>query len=328
MKLKGLTKLALSGVALAAVAATLGTSTYAWYVSNTTATVGGANGSTAGAETVGSLYAATNAMYAEGSWSNKITLAAGTDYTSNALMPVTKITSDKTTAYNTARKLADSTASDVTPSSSTGFVDKEAAEMKVADGAYLEFSYWLVSRGGNNVKVTPSLTISNTTTDFTSTQKAYSGSYLPGTGLVLGNTFKVDAVRALRVEITNSATVSSSSASASTAASTQTTYLADRDFEAYTSPTDFTAPEDGDANRYYDSIVNGVNLYGCGALGTGAKNCCVSEVEGAANKWGAFWLAPETPTQLTFKIWLEGTDKDCFDSCIGQKFSFDFTFTL
>ena len=38
MKFKGLTKLAMSGVALAAVAATLGTSTYAWYVTNSTAT--------------------------------------------------------------------------------------------------------------------------------------------------------------------------------------------------------------------------------------------------------------------------------------------------
>ena len=44
MKLKGLTKLALSGAALAAVAATLGTSTYAWYVTNAKAKVDGING--------------------------------------------------------------------------------------------------------------------------------------------------------------------------------------------------------------------------------------------------------------------------------------------
>lgn len=328
MKLRGLTKLALSGVALAAVAATLGTSTYAWYVSNTTATVSGAQGTTAGAATVGSLYAATNEMKEAGNWSNNITLAEGTDYTSNALMPATKITSDKTTAYNKGLKYADSNASTFTPSSSTGFVDKAGAELTVAKGAYLEFSYWLVSRGGNNVKVTPSLTISNTTTDFTDAtkQKAYSGSNLPGTSLATGSLFKVDAVHALRVEITNSQVVADSSASASTAASTQTTYLADRDFEAYSSPSNFTAPGSGDANLYYNSIVNGVNLYGCGQLSD--KNCCVSEVEGATTKWGTFWLAPETPTKLTFKVWLEGTDKDCFDSCVGQKFRFDFKFTL
>jgi len=94
MKLRGLTKLALSGVALAAVAATLGTSTYAWYVSNTTATVSGAQGSTAGAETTGSLYAASESMHASGQWSNKIALASGTDYTAaTQLVPVTKVTS-------------------------------------------------------------------------------------------------------------------------------------------------------------------------------------------------------------------------------------------
>jgi hypothetical protein len=41
MKLKGLSKIAIAGAALAATAATLGTSTYAWYVSNVEATATG-----------------------------------------------------------------------------------------------------------------------------------------------------------------------------------------------------------------------------------------------------------------------------------------------
>jgi len=59
MKLKGLTKLALSGVALAAVAATLGTSTYAWYVTNAKATVDGVQGASK-AIGAGSIYVAQN----------------------------------------------------------------------------------------------------------------------------------------------------------------------------------------------------------------------------------------------------------------------------
>jgi hypothetical protein len=44
MKLKSLRKLALSGVALAAAATTLGTSTFAWYITNSTATASGVEG--------------------------------------------------------------------------------------------------------------------------------------------------------------------------------------------------------------------------------------------------------------------------------------------
>ncbi len=63
MKLKGLTKLALSGAALAAVAATLGTSTYAWYVTNAKAKVDGINGQ---AKSIGSgtILVAENYVYA------------------------------------------------------------------------------------------------------------------------------------------------------------------------------------------------------------------------------------------------------------------------
>ena len=47
MKKSRITKLALSGAAVAALAATFSTSTYAWYVSNKTANVTAVAGSTA-----------------------------------------------------------------------------------------------------------------------------------------------------------------------------------------------------------------------------------------------------------------------------------------
>ena len=55
MKKSRITKLALSGAAVAALAATFSTSTYAWYVSNKTATVGTATGATAGSTADGSI---------------------------------------------------------------------------------------------------------------------------------------------------------------------------------------------------------------------------------------------------------------------------------
>lgn len=322
MKLRGLTKLALSGVALAAVAATLGTSTYAWYVSNTTATVSGAQGSTAGAETTGSLYAASESMHADNRWSNKITLAAGTDYTAaTALVPVTKVTSAATSAFSATQAS--------TWSAPTGeFADKAGADVSKAQGAYLEFSFYLITRGDATkaVGVTPSLTITNTTSVFSTTQKAYTGAHLPGTSLATNDTFKVDAVHALRIQIDQTAAATTSDATTTTALSS--VHSADSDFEAYSSPANFTAPGTGDANLYYASLVNGVNLYGCSSATENNVTSLCGSTDLAQNKWTKFYLIPETETKITFKVWLEGTDKDCFDSCVGQDFKFDFSFSL
>jgi len=323
MKLKGLTKLALSGVALAAVAATLGTSTYAWYVSNNTATVSGAQGSTAGAETTGSLYAASESMHASGQWSNKIALASGTDYTAaTQLVPVTKVTSTATSAFSATQAS--------TWSAPTGeFADKAGADVSKAQGAYLEFNFYLIARGDASkgaIGVTPSLTITNTTEDKTTTQKAYTGAHLPGTSLATNSTFKVDAVHALRIQIDQTAAATTSSATTATALTS--IHSADSDFETYNTASGFDAPGTGDANAYYASLVNGINLYGC----TSATENNVTSLFGSTaleqNKWTKFWLIPEQETEITFKVWLEGTDKDCFDSCIGQSFKFDFSFTI
>lgn len=61
MKLKGITKLVLAGTALAATAATLTTSTYAWYVTNASVEAKGVSGSVASTST-GSLYIAKNTV--------------------------------------------------------------------------------------------------------------------------------------------------------------------------------------------------------------------------------------------------------------------------
>ncbi len=322
MKLRGLTKLALSGVALAAVAATLGTSTYAWYVSNTTASVTGAQGSTAGADTQGSLYAASPTMHQNNRWSNNIALGAS-DYTAaNALVPVTKVTSAATSAFSATQAS--------TWSAPTGeFADKSGADVSKANGAYLEFDFYLISRGQEDkmVGVTPTLTISNATSVFTTTQKAYTGSYLPGQSLATGSTFKVDAVHALRVEITNSAAATASTATTTT--SITTVHSADSDFETYNSPSSFTpTTSTSDANNYYASLVNGVNLYGCSERTENEVKSLHGSTALPSNPWGVFYIKNEVETHLTFKVWLEGTDKDCWDSCVGQQFKFDFSFTL
>ncbi len=344
MKLKGLTKLALSGVALAAVAATLGTSTYAWYISNTTATVTGAQGSTAGADTSGSLYAASPSMYAQGKWSNTVTLAAGSaseiasgdkDYeTPVALQPVTLASAARNTAYNTAMGYTGDNAAKAVKEADNTFVDKEGKAVTKANGSYFDFSFYLIQRGDNPRKVNPKLTITNTTTGAFKTQTVYAANgHLPtdDPALDLRDTFTIDAVHALRVEITNSKAYTATKGSGSTlAVDTEkavatTIYDADRDFETYTTKTGMLSG--GEANLYYNDIVNGVNLYGCTQT-TGA-GLSTSVANGAsANKWASFWLAPEEETLLTFRVWLEGTDAQNFDSCVGQAFNFQFEFEL
>jgi len=331
MKLKGLTKLALSGVALAAVAATLGTSTYAWYISNTTASVSGAEGSTAQADTSGSLYAAGYTMHEASKWGNKVSLNGGSekdathDYISVAnLTPVTKATADATTAYNA--KVAAADAVNPTPGS---FVDKAGAAVTAANGAYLEFEVWLIQRGTKVRQVAPKLTITNETSADTiaaSKQTAYSSNNLPGSGLAAGSAFKVDAVHALRVEIENTTGYASKKAAdAYTADDLVGTkvFAADTAFETYSTKSGMVTG--GSANGYYNSVVDGVNLYGCGAGSAG--NLC-ADVVAPSGTWGNFYLKPETETKLTFRIWLEGTDAQCFDSCVAQSFKFALEFDL
>jgi len=328
MKFKGLTKLALSGVALAAVAATLGTSTYAWYISNTTATVSGAQGSTSQASTEGSLYAASPTMYAAGEWGNNVALDPATDYTqNNNLNPVTIANSTKTTAFTPVAPQG------WTAPTNGAFVDKEGKE--VADSsAVLEFDYYLITRGDKPVKIQPKLTITNTTEKvsgkYAGTQTSYSANNLPtGVESKTGVEFKVDAVYALRVEITNDAAytaVKTGGAEVETSSAFATTvYDAATAFAAYTLKTDMV--KGGKANEYYNSIVDGVNLYGC-AAGTGDKTNLYKDVAAPEGTWGAFYLVPNEETHISFRIWLEGTDADCYDSCVSQSFDFDFEFAV
>lgn len=345
MKFKGLTKLALSGVALAAVAATLGTSTYAWYISNTTATVSGVSGTTAGADTSGSLYAASPTMFAAGRWSNTVTLTGGSadqvtagdvDYvTPSALNPVTLATADKTSAYNTAMGYTGDNAGKAINPTAGAFVDKTGAAQ--TSGAVIEFDFYLIQRGDSPRKVTPKLTITNkTASGDLKKQTVYAAAgNLPGSGLKLKDQFAMDAVHALRVEIDNSKAytatkvVNEETVVDTTKAVAKTVYDADRDFETYTQLTGTVNVGDGDANLYYNDVVSGVNLYGCDKISNSVTNLAKSVANGSsANKWAGFWLAPEEATHLTFRIWLEGTDAQCFDSCVNQAFDFGFEFEL
>ena len=81
-------KLVLSGLALAATAATLSTSTYAWYVSNTSADVDGGTAATMAGTSSGNLLVAQNVTKTDlgsltagkGAFSNSINICSAESY--------------------------------------------------------------------------------------------------------------------------------------------------------------------------------------------------------------------------------------------------------
>lgn len=76
--------------------------------------------------------------------------------------------------------------------------------------------------------------------------------------------------------------------------------------------------EGGDANKYYYAVLG--DSPANTTFGTGAS----TDANSGASKWANMSLTANTDTLFEFRIWLEGSDADCWDSCKGQDFTFDF----
>lgn len=313
MKLKGLTKLALSGVALAAVAATLGTSTYAWYVTNATATASGvqgaANAGGAGNVLVAQATTATGslAVNGHGAFKQNITMDSsnfGLDGTATAattlagLNPATPGTAALASGANPSTYAnAISNSSQI---ESAVWVDKDGAAQ--TSGNYIKFDIWLLSTSKTTVNL--SYTISNTTeASAVKPQLAYANDGLP-TGKKQGDTFAVNIVDALRMAIVPSG---------ASLPSTASTGL----FDVAASASANTAT--------YGSFVSGgaANDYLTAVLG---ENVVTNGVTGVSSNSIALTVVANEEAKLSFYVWLEGTDDQCFDSCGNQTFTIDFTF--
>lgn len=315
MKLKGLTKLALSGVALAAVAATLGTSTYAWYVTNSKATVEGVQG-TAKAGGLGNVLVAqastaSGKVNGHGAFAQDITLNTGnitqTSTTAGLLptLPVTGINETTATTVTAASKIT----------SATPWVDVDGKQMN--SGSYVQFDVWVLSTDAETVNL--SYTIENTTQKtLLVNQLAYAADGLP-TGVNQGDTFNVNIVDALRMSITQTnydSAYSGTELASSTildvrgSATSNTFGSAAGTVES----TDFATPNSGTANSYYKAVL-------------GAEKPIVEAATTALSQTTtAITVVPNLETKLSFYIWLEGSDAQCFDSCSGQSFAIHLAF--
>lgn len=312
-------KLFLSVAALAVCAATLVSTTFAWYVSNSEATVSGVTGATAGAATEGNLMVAQVAIAAadgtiteSGNWGNKLTSVSASSLPD--LSPVTK---------------DDETKNMVPTSNATGWHDVEGLPVAEFDDTnlttsvaygYFAFGIWSTEK----TKINLDLGVSNTTSGALTTQTLYNtagqptakaATGTPSAKVGLNEAFTMDAVQALRVEIltapltgANLLTTDFTSLGVMDAAS----FLKSDLSAAYATDTTKFATG-GDANAYYAAVAGTAPVGG-----TAAKD----EVADIAN----ITLAKNTKTVVLVRYWLEGTDEQCFDSCVAQSFAFNFGF--
>lgn len=298
-------KLFLSIASLAVCAATLVSTTFAWYVSNTTAEVQKVSGSTAGAGTDGNLLVAEDhgADTAEDDLTWGQFIANITPSVNTQLNPTTKAT-----AANESDPLK--------PVAEGDWVDKEGKLVAKKDAAsgqpYLQFEFWVLSTGDQE-SVNIEYTLTNTTTSLTS-QKVYNTTGAPS-GSALGGTFTSDACRALKMDVFTS---NLDAVTTLTPIADATNVRLDQAATEYT--TKAGCKDDGNAGTYYKQVIN--------QIGYGTNGTTGASTDSGLTSWGSFAITANQPLKLTFRIWLDGTDEQCFDSCVGQTFDLKFNLSV
>lgn len=336
MKKSRIAKLALMGASVAALAATLTTSTYAWYVTNNKADIAAVTGSTASASAAGSI--SLSATGQAGSFKKSLSLPS---FSTASLSPV--ITTDGKTfnELNTA----------------TGEATIPVAVAKTGYGASASgkvycYSFFVLVEGAtadddstsgvdeSKTTIIPKITIVNTTdTTMFKSQINYSGTALSPSTIDAGDTFYANALNAM----------SMSSAKLQGSALVSTLTSPDEVKNAFNSETtlnsvdqlsdSMTAVDEG--LRYATSIATGegkgfpenAKIANAGAL---KYYDAISEVDLKAdakeqftsNALSTITLDNMKPMLLEFYLWIDGADDACYNACETQSFSVEFEFQV
>ena len=304
MKKSRIAKLALMGASITALAATLTTSTYAWYVSNKTANVKPVSGATDSAAGDGSISLSTSGVYSE--YYKTISLDAAANYN----------------GVDTNVKLAP-----VTTANGTSFIkdDGKAA----ATTAYYKYEFYV--KAEKACTIIPTITITNTT-ETAPTQINYStAASNPVTGEAeKGKAFTIDATKAMYMS------------QSTVIGDPYTGTNADQAFKAASLQTGAIT---GQANAIVDGakfVVNGSSAISSYAnVATGGAHAYYEEIMGTAPAYvekdlytktataiGNITLAANTPQKVTYYLWLDGADDQCFNCCAGQDFTVAFSYTV
>ena len=272
MKKSRIAKLALMGASITALAATLTTSTYAWYVSNKQASMTNGTGATGAAGSDGSILLSWTGN--TGKWFKEISFAdADAVKTVNPLQPVHY---DEDDFYGIAAN----------------------GGKGAASTDYITFTLKIKSDAATTsapVNVNPVMTITTTKQSTNNGQVAYVAKSLPtaagtveNTAPSAGSTFTVDAAKALYVQ--------------QKVGSAAATYMA----------VDSTGTG-GNAHTYYTAVTSNTPWATTAVTATGL---------------GSISLTSGDPVNLTYVIFLDGGDADCFNSCAGWDIAFSLTYSV
>jgi len=302
MKLRN--KLILSCAALAAVATTAVSTTYAWYTSNTKVTASGVN---SGSASVGSALLLIKDLDAKNpEWTTQI---SDVTETGTALMPL---------QYN-AGALVD--------------INYSGAAKGTADvtGSYCKFHLGLMNAGKDALTVQLKLdSLLNTTATFANTAKpviAKGASAFGGTAPT--GTYTVDLLRVLNVEIEQATVTAGSTGDASSA------HYDLNPASSYTYNTDtISTHADADAVSYYNSVMEVSKnvdpkdaVLPKTAIVAGATTDLLEFTVPAALD-STTGVTNDTFIDLTFKVFINGWDAYCFDAVQGQNFSMALSFQV
>ena len=300
MKLKG--KLIMSAAALAACAATLTSTTYAWYTTNTEVT---ASGLTAGSASSGDSSILISKTGENNTWMQNITdLTAKTQAT---LVPL----------------MLDSTDGKLYPVSNTVNTEGQITLSTTAatKSSFVEFDLWFkTSATDNNVPIyLKSMTIANTASsidDLPAFENLNNGKDEAGINKT-ATSYKKDIVDALAFTIqTNS--------------DSETTYGKNSPFTLLDGKSAYkpiggwmtslgTEGEATNAHTYYNKLDSNKQL----AESISTDNSAVID----SDKMICVLKNDGTKAHVTFRFYLNGSDVDCFDACKGQNFKLSLSFT-
>jgi len=327
MKLRN--KLILSCAALAAVATTAVSTTYAWYTSNTEVTVDGVSGKTKQIDS-SVLMISTDAY----NWGSKIHLTINPQN----MIPVT-------TADNglTFQKWDDATNKPF--DADTAETPAEQRKNAVAGTDYISFDLYFKSGTTDSLNVfVKEFNLVNTTASFTPKIK------LNNAGLdgITATTYTVNMFRALTIDQICGATKERLASDAAYAAVTaDATSSKVWDAQSLASKKADSLGETFNAHEYYNAVKGLDNADATtgtaddpidtakGNSEATRSNLLDTSAEGyASSSWklgvtgagSADSSVPSDVLKVTFNIYLDGWDKACFDACQGQTFSLDMVF--
>ncbi len=303
MKLKS--KLIMSGVALAACAATLTSTTYAWYTNNTSVSTNSVSGSTATSGSDLLLISADNTT-----WGTTCT----PDIDGTALKPLT---------YNSETKALN------TLNYSTGEIGTETTDQAGYDSFTLYFKLQSTTAAHLYVK---SFTVTNTTGSLPS-KSVIGDNWSLISGKTAATSYTVDMLRALKLKMEITPYTDPTGDVTASAGETTTTIYDISTLQTFGDSTDSIGTYSSyNAHSYLNSVMEkswtiapdykDKNVYPTGTTVSDVSNwdLGVLPTAGTSDTLGSYY-------QVVFKFYLDGSNKACFDACQGQSFSVTASFS-